>query len=786
MKERIETIIKSLSLKEKIALCEGASFWQTKAMPEHGIPSMFMCDGPTGLRKQEQEKLTDMLGVNGSRPATCFPSPVTNASSWDTELMEEIGAAIGEEAKAYGVGLVLGPGANIKRDPLCGRNFEYLSEDPYIAGRLAASFIRGLQKNGTGASLKHFACNSQELSRLSSDSVIDERTLREIYLSAFETAVKEGRPATVMCAYNKINGTHCSDNAMLLTVILRKEWGFEGAVITDWGAMNDRIAAFTAGCDLNMPGGSAYMERDCIEAVRSGRLPESAIDDSVRRVLSLVLGAEEAAEPGAGFDEDAHHELAVRAACAGAVLLKNEGGMLPLCEGESVAIIGDMAKQPRFQGAGSSHVNPLRMTCAFDFVPHSVYAPGCDERGDTDEKLLHEAAEAARAADIAVVFAGLPARYESEGFDRDDMRMPDGHLRMIEAVAAANPNTVVMLCCGSAVECPWADSVKAILYMGLPGQGGGEAAYRLLYGKENPSGKLAESWPMRYEDCPTAEHYRGQKNAQYREGIYVGYRYYDKAGVGVRWPFGYGLSYTRFSYSDIRMDGDKVSVTVTNTGDAPGAETAELYIAPPAGGLHRPARELKGFAKVFMQPGESGTAVFHLNDRSFAVWDGEWKVPGGEYTISVGPSSAEQPLSMTVIREGETPPAPEWQAGSWYETLKSSPDKTGWEAMLGRSYTEKTPEKGEYTMDSSVEEMRGRSLVMRIMYKAVAATVANGAGGKKDASDPELRMLMASSVGGPLRNLQISGGIKGGLFKGLLDMANGRFFRGIGKMLRGG
>lgn len=781
---KADEILRQMALEDKIALCSGADFWQTKAMKRYGIPSLFMCDGPHGLRKQERSSGADMLGVNESRPATCFPAAVTLAGSWDTQLLAQVGAAIGREAAAVGVGLVLGPGANLKRDPLCGRNFEYFSEDPYLAGKLAAAHITGLQKNGVAASLKHFACNNQEFSRFNSDSVLDERTMREIYLAAFETAVQEGRPATVMCAYNKINGVHCGDSEALLTTILRKEWGFAGLVLTDWGAMSDRIEGFRAGCDLNMPGGSNYMEKETLAAVRSGALPESAVDASARRVLELALRAREIPHPAASFDEKAHHALAAKAAQAGAVLLKNDG-LLPLQQGQKVAVIGAMAERPRYQGAGSSHINPTRLSTVLEAMPGAVYAAGCDDEGGSTPELLAQAAGAAKAADVAVVFAGLPDRYESEGFDRDDLRMPEGHHKMIETVAAANPNTVVVLLCGCAVECPWAEKVKAILYMGLSGQACGEAAAALLYGRANPSGKLAESWPAHYADCVTAAYYKGHKDAQYREGVYVGYRYYQKAGVPVRWPFGFGLSYTSFAYSDLKVEGDTVTAVVTNTGSMPGAEVAQLYVAPPQDGLYRPLRELKGFDKVFLEPGESKTVSFALNDRSFAVWADGWQVPAGEYTVLVGPSSAELPLRAAVKKEGAALPAPSWQKGSWYEHPRGGPVQRQWEAMLGRAYVEEMPQKGRFTMDNTVLEMKEHSFVMRCMYKGIEATVAKGFDGKKDAADPQFRMLMASSAGSPLRSMQISGGMKGGLFHGLLDMANGHYLRGLCRLLKG-
>ncbi len=770
----VDMILEKMTLEDKIALCSGANFWQTKAMEEYGIPGMFMCDGPHGLRKQVNAG--DMLGINESIPATCFPTAVTTGMSWDVNLMERIGRAIGKEAAANDVGLVLGPGVNIKRDPKCGRNFEYISEDPYVSGKMAAGFIRGLQANGTAASLKHFACNQQEHSRFNSDSVLDERTLREIYLTGFEIAVKESKPGTVMCSYPKINGVHASDHKELLTDILRNEWGFDGLVVTDWGAMNDRIEGFRAGCDLNMPGGSNYMEREVLEAVKAGTLCEEAVDACARRVLKLVIRAGE--RKTENFAQDEHHALARQAAEQGAVLLKNTDNILPLKREQKVVLVGHMAKYPRYQGAGSSHINPFKVVSASETMHDCACIPGCDEQGNADDVMIAEAVAAAKEAEIAVVFAGLPGKCESEGFDRDALAMPEGHVRLIEAVAETNPNTVVVLTCGSVVECPWADSVKAILYVGLPGQAGGEAIANLLYGKANPSGKLTESWPYAYADCPTSEYF-GTKDAQYREGIYVGYRYYDKAGVEVRWPFGYGLSYTTFHYSDLQVNDDRVSVTVTNTGAVFGGEVVQLYIAPHTQGLHRPVKELKGFQKVFLQPGESKDVEFALNERSFAVWDEGWKIPAGMYDILIAG------LCATVQRNGVEIAAPMWQLGSWYENPKGTPTQEQWESMLGHTYTEAAPVKGQFTMDNSVMEMKDHSLIMKIMYKATEGVVAKGFGGKKDYTNPEFRMMMAASVGGSLRGMQISSGIKGGLFKGLLHMANGHYLKGIKTMIAG-
>lgn len=765
-----EEILKQLSLEEKIALCEGKNFWETKSVERLCVPSVFLCDGPHGLRRQEGE--ADMLGVNHSRKATCFPAAVTTGASWDTSLMERIGTAIGEEAAEQEVAVVLGPGANIKRNPLCGRNFEYFSEDPYLAGKMAAGMICGIEKSGTAASLKHFACNSQELSRFNSDSILDERTLREIYLTAFEIAVKEAKPKTVMCAYNKINGTHCSDSEKLLDHILRREWGFDGLVVTDWGAMNDRIEGFKAGCDLNMPGGSDYMMKEAIAAVKNGSLSEGAVDACAKRIIRLALKSGERVPQKC--DMESHHALAREAAEQGAVLLKNNG-VLPLKETQKVALIGVMAKTPRYQGAGSSHINPFKLVSPLETMPEHTYVPGCDDKGDTTQQLLAEVAEAAENADVAVVFAGLPDAYESEGFDRENMKMPKGHVQMIEAVCKANANTVVVLCCGSAVECPWAESVSAILYMGLGGQAMGEAVQNLLYGKVNPSGKLTESWPLRYEDCVSSAYY-GTKDAQYREGIYVGYRYYDKAGVAVRWPFGYGLSYTAFSYRNLQADSRKATVTVKNTGDFPGAEVVQLYVASPLDCGYRPVRELKCFEKVYLQPGESREVTFELSDRSFAAWQNGWIVPAGTYRIQIADLSVETEVCGETVN---------LHRGDWYDKPENHPTQSIWEAMLGRHYVEEKPKKGFFTMDNSVMEMKDHSLIMKIMFSAVESTIAKGFGGKKDYNNPEFKMLILSSAGSPLRSMQISGGMKGGLMQGLLEMANGHYLRGVRKMITG-
>lgn len=772
----MENIISKMTLKDKIALCSGGSFWQTKAFPSYEIPDLFMCDGPHGLRKQDLSNGADMLGVNDSIPSTCFPCQVTSAASFDTLVMEQIGKAIGEEAHNQKCGLVLGPGANLKRNPLCGRNFEYLSEDPYLAGKMAASFIKGLEGTGISSSLKHFAVNSQEKDRFISNSILDERTLCEMYLTAFEIAVKEGKPSTVMCSYPKLNGVHCSDSPYLLNHILRKDWGFEGCVITDWGALNDRIRAFEAGCDLSMPGRSTYMEKDAYKAVKNGTLDEEKINDSVRRILTLVKRSQENLHQEVKCDYNSHDALAYQVACKGAVLLKNEDQILPLKKDAEIALIGAMAKNMRYQGSGSSHINPKKLTQPYDCFEHASYAQGCDEKGNTTDALLKEAADTAYKADRVIVFAGLPDAYESEGFDRENMKMPQGHIRMIEACTKANENVIVVLMCGAPVECDWADHVKAILYMGLPGQAGGKAVHDLLYGIVNPSGRLAESWPYHYEDCACSSSY-GMKDALYKEGIYVGYRYYDKAGVPVRWPFGYGLSYTTFTYTDLKIQNKTVTVTITNTGCMEGDETILLYVHNPQNGIHRPVRELRRFTKVHLKPQESTTVSFTLDERCFSVYDNGWKVPAGTYQIEVNN------LKAFIEVSGETVKTCEYLKDTWYETCKGKPSMSDFEKLIGHPYVPEKPEKGKFTMDNTVVQMKDYSLIMKIMYKAVEMTVSKGK--KPDYNDPQFRMLINSSAGSPLRNMQISGGMPDGIMQGLMEMANGHMLKGIIRMIKG-
>ena len=554
-------------------------------------------------------------------------------------------------------------------------------------------------------------------------------------------------------------------------------------VLTDWGALNDRIRGFQAGCDLNMPGGSRFMERATMEAVKNGSLSEADIDAAVQRILRLVENAQQA--KAAPVDWDAHHALARTIAEQGAVLLKNEGGILPLSARDMV-LIGHMAKEMRYQGTGSSHVNSTKLVNLTDAMPGVPFVDCCDAQGNATEDALRESARAAKAHDIAIVVAGLPEIYESEAFDREYMGLPEGHNRMIEAVAAENPNTVVVLLGGSAMELPWADKVKAILYMGLPGQAGGEAIANLLTGKANPSGKLTETWPLSYDDVICKDSF-GKRDVEYREGIYVGYRYYDKAKKAVRYPFGHGLSYTAFTYSDLKVDGRTVSVRITNSGAVRGAEVVQLYIAPPEEGLFRPEKELKGFDRVELEPGESKTLAFTLDDRSFALWDGGWKIPGGTYRVLIGSSSRDIRLKSEIEVSGEKIPAPVWQPGSWYETLQGKPSREEWEKLMGHPVTIlPEPKKGGFTMDNSCLEMKDSSFIMKIQYKVTEHIIAKDFGGKKDLTDPSYRMMLTCATDCPMRSVIISSGgsMSDGVAAGLLHMANGHFLKGLAAMLR--
>ena len=686
-KVNIKQLISELTLEEKASLCSGRDFWHTKSVERFGIPSIRMNDGPHGLRKPKNVLSRESV------PATCFPAAVTLAASWDRKLIEDVGSAIGEECQAEGVSILLGPGVNIKRSPLCGRNFEYYSEDPLLSSEMALHFIRGVQSRGVGSSLKHFCANNQEYRRLTINAVIDERTLREIYLASFEKAVKEGKPWTVMCAYNKVNGEYCSENKYLLTDILREEWGFEGAVVSDWGAVNDRVKGLLAGLDLQMPYDGGFGDKKIIEAVKKGEIPEVVLDRAVERILRIVFRAMENKKESVTYDKLAHHRMAREIARECFVLLKNDRNILPLKIEGKIALIGAFAKNPRYQGGGSSHVNPTMLDSAYEEILRMIdgkaeilYADGYRmDIDEVDETLLEEAKKVAAESDVAVVFAGLPERYESEGYDRSHMKMPESHNRLIEEVSNVQDNLIVVLSNGAPVEMPWAGKVKAILETYLGGQAWGGAVADVLFGVVSPSGKLPETFPKKLSDNPSYINFPGEDDrVEYREGIFVGYRYYDKKEMEVLFPFGHGLSYTIFEYSDLRMDKKKitdrdilrVSVKVKNTGKMPGKEVVQLYVRDVESSVIRPEKELKAFEKVDLKPGEEKEIVFTLDKRAFAYYNvdiKDWYVESGDFEILIGRSSRDIVLKDTVHVESTVPVRKRFHRNSTIGDVMSDP-----------------------------------------------------------------------------------------------------------------
>ena len=660
MTRDMKAIIREMTLEEKAGMCSGRDFWHLKSVERLGIPEVMVSDGPHGLRKQDLEDTHP--GVNDSIKAVCFPTACATACSFDRDLIYKMGEALGNECQAENVSVLLGPAANIKRSPLCGRNFEYFSEDPYLASQIAGAEIKGVESKNIGTSLKHFAANNQEYRRMSVSAEIDERTFREIYLAAFEDAVKEGKPSTLMCSYNRINGVFSSENRYLLTDILRDEWGYEGFVMSDWGAVNDRPEGVYAGLDLEMPGGNVTNDAEIVKAVKEGRLDEAVLDTTVERILNFIFRYYDN-RIEATFDREADHALAQKVAEESIVLLKNDG-LLPLSSDKKIAFIGKFAEKPRFQGGGSSHINCFKTTSALEAVKdmaNVTYAQGYDVIEDVvDDTLLSEAVNAAKEAEVAVIFAGLPDKFECEGYDRDHMRMPNCQNTLISEILKIQKNVVVVLHNGSPIEMPWADDVNAILEAYLCGQAVGGACVNLLFGKANPCGKLAETFPYKLEDNPSFLNFPGNgKTVEYREGVFIGYRYYDTKKMPVRFPFGHGLSYTTFEYSDMQLCADEindtdtltVSLKVKNTGDMAGKEIVQLYVADKTNATNRPAKELKNFVKVYLEPGEEKTVEMTLNKRSFAWYNTEindWYAATGDYEIIAAASCEDIRLTKTV------------------------------------------------------------------------------------------------------------------------------------------
>lgn len=668
----IKELIKQMSLEEKASLCSGLNFWNTKPIERLNILSIMMTDGPHGLRKQSEG--ADHLGINESVEATCFPTASALACSFDRDLVKELGIAIGEECQSENVSIVLGPGANIKRSPLCGRNFEYYSEDPYLSSEMAKNQIQGTQSQGIGTSLKHFAANNQEHRRMTIDTIVDERTLREIYLASFETAVKEAHPWTVMCAYNKLNGEYCSENYRLLTEILRNEWGFEGFVVSDWGAVNDRDKGLSSGLELQMPADGGMGDNLIVEAVKRNRLSEGVLDEAVERILNIIFKAVENKRENVIYSKEKHHELARKIAGECMVLLKNEEKILPLKKEENIAVIGELATKVRYQGGGSSHINPTKVDNVYEEIVNFAgtenvrYARGYDlSIDDTIYDLAEEAKKLAIEADKVILFIGLPERYESEGFDRTHLNIPKNQYDLVKTLKSVNENIVVVLSNGSPIEMPFVSDVKAILEAYLTGQASGKAICDLLYGEVNPSGKLAETFPLKLSDNPSYLNFPGEVDkVEYKEGIFVGYRYYDKKAMDVLFPFGYGLSYTNFEYSNLKIskneidDTEKVTVSVNikNIGDVFGKEIVQLYIRDKKSSVTRPEKELKGFEKIGLEPGEEKEVTFILNKRSFAYYNvdlGDWHVESGEFEILIGKASREIVLKEVITVNTTSP-----------------------------------------------------------------------------------------------------------------------------------
>lgn len=789
-----EKIISEMSLEQKAAFLTGKDFWQTLDYPEFGIPSLFLSDGPHGLRKQAAA--ADHLGLNASIPATCFPTAAAMANSWNEELGEQLGEALGTEAAAQKVNVLLGPGSNMKRNPRCGRNFEYFAEDPYLAGKMAAAYIRGIQQNGTSACVKHFACNNQEERRMVTSSEMDERTLREIYLTQFEIAVKEGQTKSIMSSYNMINGTFADENAHLIRDILRGEWGFKGVVISDWAGCNNKVESVRAGSDLEMPS-CLYGIDDIVKAVEEGTLDIKYVDECVGRMLDLVESTTREGKKGAdGFDVEAHHALAQKCAEESVVLLQNDG-VLPLKGQEKVAVIGDFVKTPRYQGAGSSVVNPTKLdtveSCIGEFgFDLAGIEQGFDRYGKANDGLKNKAVELAKKADVVLLFLGLDEVTEAEGLDREKITIPQNQIDLYKAVQATGKKVVVVLSCGSTVETEWAEGANGLVYACLTGQAGARAVLNVVSGKVNPSGKLAETFPVKYEDCASASHFPGKKlTVEYREGPFIGYRYFDTAGVQVRFPFGFGLSYTSYEYSDLVVGEEGVKLTVKNTGAVDGSEIVQLYVGKKDSAIFRPAKELKGFKKVFVKAGESAEVEIPFDDKTFRYFNvktNKWEVEGGEYQLYVCASSEDVRLEGKIEKEGTTDVVPynKEELPSYYSGKVADVSKEEFEKLLGRELSvDEYPFYKKNRMviheNCTVADLRySKRWVGRAFAGVIRLAIwfCRSFGMKTMANTMVMGVLHQ-----PVRGLAKFGAMSRRQMEGLLAMFNGHFFKGLGMFL---
>lgn len=784
-------LISKMTMEEKAALLSGETVWQTRAVEHLGIKPIFLSDGPHGVRKQAGEG--DHLGLNASLPATCFPTASAIANSWDENLGEEIGKALGEEAAAQGVDVLLGPGLNIKRSPLCGRNFEYFSEDPYLSGKMAAAYIRGIQSQGVYACPKHFAVNSQELRRMSMNSVVDERTLREIYLTGFEIAVKEGNAHSIMSSYNEVNGVYANESTHLLKDILRDEWGFDGFVVTDWGGSNDHVKGVAAGSNLEMPAPGLDSAREILSAVADGTLSEEELDACVDDLLSAVVTLNErAGQRKKEFDAQSHHALARKAAAESAVLLKNEDNILPLKYMTKVALIGDFAINPRYQGAGSSVVNPLKLDSMEQLIGDYELQvidikQGYSRNGDANAILTKEALDAAEKADVVLYCFGLDEISESEGMDRTHMRVPQNQIELLHELIKVNPNIVGILSAGSSVEMPWHSSCKAILHGYLSGQAGAGAILDILTGKVNPSGRLNETYPIRYEDTPAFRYYPAtERNSEYRESVFVGYRYYDTALVRAQYPFGYGLSYTEFTYSNLTVNENGASFTLTNSGNMDGAEVVQLYVGLPDSNMFRPYKELKAFKKVFLKKGESRDIELLFDDKTFRYWNrktNRWEIETGEYLIMVGACVADIRLSNQIWVNGTTEEYPytKEELPSYYNGIIRQVEDREFEALLGYSIPDGSWV-GELGVNDAICQMYyAKSRLARLIYKILTHIKTSS----ESKGKPDLNILFIYNM--PFRGIaKMTGGtVSMKMVYGMVDAVNGHFLRGVGAMIGG-
>ena len=785
----LKELIAQMTLEEKASLLSGGGQFYTKTVKRLGIPSMYLSDGPHGIRKQAGA--ADHLGLNASLPATCFPTAATVANSWDIELGEELGRYLGEEAVAQGVNVLLGPGLNMKRSPLCGRNFEYLSEDPYLAGKMAAAYIRGIQSQGVAACPKHFAVNNQELLRMHNDSIVDERTLREIYLTGFEIAVKEGNPLSLMSSYNRINGTYASENHRLLRSILVDEWGFKGFVVTDWGGSNDRVDGLKAGNHLEMPSTGGDSDREVVSAVKSRRISEALVDEMLDEYLQ-VLFATSIPENAPAFDREQHHQFAQKVAIKSIVLLKNNDALLPLNRGTKIAVIGDFAETPRYQGFGSSVVNPTKLDKPFDSLAAGSlnvigYTTGYKRHGGKDEGLLKAAVDMAQRADAVLLYMGLDERSEAEGMDRKHMHINQNQIDVLNAIAAVNPKIVAVLSGGSPFEMPWLDKCKAVVHGYLCGQAGAGAMADILSGKANPSGKLAETWPISQEETPTFKYFPGVlKTTEYREGIYIGYRYYNTADVSVCFPFGYGLSYTTFEYSDFCVNDQEVSFVITNTGALAGSEIAQVYVGMKDSKIFRAARELKGFAKVYLEAGESKTVSIILDDKAFRYFNtetGQFEIEVGTYSIEVGASIQDIRLTSEIAVAGTNAPIPydAEKLCSYYTEKVSNVSDSEFAALLGRPIpnSEWDRSKPLGRNDTFFQLSYAKGWVGRLVY--LILTARKNKAEKK--GKPDLNTLFQYNL--PFRGIakMMGGAVDMAMADAILEVFNGHFFKGFGHLI---